>query len=93
LRQRGACSGYVNPTDWDQIWQYGSDEATLKREGTPWLLDGVAPQCPIKGLPKEKRAFIPETEPQGFVESHLIKNYGWIFKRTEKEKGYVSPRK
>ena len=62
----------------DEIWQYGSDEEKMKNNGTPWLLDGVAPQCPIHGI-STNRAFIPDDMPQGFVESHTIKNYEWIF--------------
>ena len=32
-------------------------------------------------------------QPVGFTDSHSIKNYKWIFKRNEGDKGYVFPRK
>ena len=90
IAPENGCSDKVNPAEWAQIWQYGTDE-----DNTPkWLQDGVAPQCPIGGLSRGNRAFIPDDEPQGFVESHLIKNFEWIFKKlTKNEKGYVLPRK
>ena len=88
LAPENACTGTVNPSDWDQIWQYGTDEDNTDK----WMRDGVAPQCPIGNIGTH-RAYIPETEPQGFVESHLIKNYGWIFKiKPLDPKGYVTPR-
>lgn len=61
--------------------------------------DGVAPQCAVKGLPeiddnKGGRAFIPKGESKGFLQSHSIGNYKWIFKiETANLKGYVKRRK
>lgn len=92
IAPENACTGDVDITDWDEIWQYGSDEVTLKGKGTPWLLDGVAPQCPINGIDRAHRAFIPDDVPQGFVESHTIKNYKWIFITKRGKEGYVTPR-
>lgn len=90
IAPENACSGTVNPSEWAEIWQYGTDENNTPK----WLQDGVAPQCPIMGIPDSKRAYIPEDAPQGFVESHLIKNFEWIFEKlTKNEKGYVLPRK
>ena len=63
----------------------------MKNNGTPWLLDGVAQQCPIQGI-YTRRAFIPDDVPQGFVESHTIKNYKWIFITKRGKEGYVTPR-
>ena len=91
IAPENACTGTVNIFDWDEIWQYGSDEEKMKNNGTPWLLDGVAPQCPIHGIDTH-RAFIPDDVPQGFVESHLIKNYKWIFITKQGKEGYVTPR-
>ena len=55
--------------------------------GTSYAFAKLAPK-------RGNRAFIPDDEPQGFVESHLIKNFEWIFKKlTKNEKGYVLPRK
>jgi hypothetical protein len=75
--------------DWQEIWQYGTDE-----ENTPvYKQDGVAPQCPVVGLSRDNRAFIPNTVVQGFISSHSIENYTWIFTRKTNEDGYVTPRK
>ena len=45
-----------------------------------WEQDGVAPQCPIDGLSKINRVYIPAEVKKGFLESHTIVNYDWIFK-------------
>ena len=40
--------------------------------------------------------YIPENDPntpRDFANSHLVKNYGWIFKRTPSQTGYVKKRK
>ena len=87
-----------------EVWQYGSDEKQLKDK--PWLQDGVAPQVPCLGLPnlpsnKGGRAYIPinvDGVPQGFISSHSIENYKWIFKltppvnKTQNINDYVTPR-
>ena len=40
------------------------------------------------------KAYIPDNVPQGFVSSHSIGNYKWIFnKLIEGNRGYVTPRK
>jgi len=84
-------------TDWNvftEVWQYGSDEETLKN--TPKLQDGVAPQTKAKDLPKDRRVFIPYDVPQGFLKSHSIGNYKWIFTKLTptgtNSAGYVKPR-
>jgi len=88
IAPENACSGEVNVNEWEQVWQYGTDEAN-----TPLLLqDGVAPQCPVINI-GDRRAYIPSGEKQGFIESHLIENYGWIFTREKGVEGYVTPRK
>jgi hypothetical protein len=99
IAPENACSGEVNVNEWQQVWQYGSDEETLKDK--PWLQDGVAPQCRVNGLldnpQKSGRAYIPTdgSVPQGFLNSHSIKNYGWIFSKNTNplSPGYVKPRK
>jgi hypothetical protein len=93
IAPENACSGEVNINEWEDVWQYGTNEAT-----TPlWLQDGVAPQCAVKGFGDDQRAYIPSDVPQGFLKSHSIENYGWIFKiqpnQKERSKGYVTPRK
>ena len=56
--------------------------------------DGVAPQSGVQGLPDGQRAYIPKDPsiPKNFVDSHIIKNYGWIFEQQEKDPAYVTPR-
>lgn len=61
--------------------------------------DGVAPQCKVIGIPGEEpssnygRVYIPNNfSPQNFADSHLIKNYKWIFSKTNQEYGYVKKR-
>ena len=82
--------GEVSVSDWEEIWQYGSDG-----DNHPlWLQDGVAPQTGIRGFGRERRAFIPQNEgiPQGFIDSHKIENYEWIFTTLEKgQNGYITP--
>ena len=79
-----------------EVWQYGSDEKQLKDK--PWLQDGVAPQTKAKDLPNGHRAYIPinvDDVPQGFISSHSIENYKWIFTKLLNPKtdpGYVKPR-
>ncbi|SDD34782.1 hypothetical protein, partial [Williamwhitmania taraxaci] len=94
IAPENAGSGMVNMSDWMDVWQYGTDDEVLKNK--PWLQDGVAPQVSVKGLPQTKRAFIPTdgSVPQGFLSSHSIGNYKWIFtKQTIGRPGYVKPRK
>jgi hypothetical protein len=84
-------------TDWSQfteVWQYGSDEKNDRADKQ----DGIAPQVAVPGIPNTTlkipngRAYIPETAPKGFLPSHQIKNYKWIFTRIPSENGYVKPR-
>jgi hypothetical protein len=90
IAPENGCSGEVNVTEWLEIWQYGSDEV----EDPIHEQDGVAPQCPVKNI-GDNRAFIPDEVPQGFVSSHSIENYKWIFTKLQKkdDTGYVTPRK
>lgn len=105
IAPENAGSGSTDWTMFTEVWQYGSDEQTLK--GTPKLQDGVAPQVPVQGiekLPLAKtqggRAYIPTngSVPQGFLKSHSIGNYKWIFKinppslNSPNKNGYVTPR-
>ena len=42
---------------------------------------------------KSGRAYIPnEVETKGFLPSHSIGNYGWIFEKLNGESGYVIPK-
>jgi len=87
IAPENACSGNITVSDFEEVWQYGSDEANDPK----YLQDGVAPQCKVEGLPDLNRVYIPSSENRGFLDSHFIKNYGWIFKITGL-KGYVKKR-
>jgi hypothetical protein len=78
----------VNINDFTEVWQYGSDEVNdpVHRQ------DGVAPQAPVGNI-GIRRAYIPSNVPQGFVTSHSIGNYRWIFGLEMGREGYVTPRK
>jgi hypothetical protein len=88
IAPENGCSGSVNPAEWLEIWQYGSNEV----EDPIYEQDGVAPQCEVDGLKDINRAYIPDNVVKGFVSSHSIENYKWIFTRNEKQRGYVTPR-
>jgi hypothetical protein len=99
IAPENACSGEVNVDEWEQVWQYGTDE----KNASLWLQDGVAPQCPVEGLfdikNKSGRACIEDQIkngtkiPQGFLESHKIENYDWMFNLKSDAKGYIIQRK
>lgn len=56
--------------------------------------DGIVPQCAAGGLTIKQRVFMPKDwSPKGFLDSHSINNYKWIFNKKENDKGYVTPRK
>jgi hypothetical protein len=81
-------TGTVNSNEFMQVWQYGSDENNhlIHKQ------DGVAPQSAVRNL-ENHRAFIPNSVTQGFISSHSIGNYKWIFEIMHSNKGYVTPRK
>ncbi len=81
LAPENAGSGSITLTDFKgDVWQYGSNDNPVSNGGDlMWLQDGVAPQCKAGGLLDNNRAYIPNSSPKGFTESHSIKNYGWIF--------------
>ncbi|MDQ6481854.1 hypothetical protein [Dyadobacter sp. LHD-138] len=105
LAPENGSAGDVKDLPFEEIWQYGSD---LNQPGADpmWLQDGVAPQVAVGGInnlpsgnTKGGRAFTPKNQniPKGFVESHSIGNYGWIFSiqpglQNNLSNGYVSPR-
>jgi hypothetical protein len=91
IAPENGCGGVINASDnWEQIYQYGSNLGKPNAD-KKWLQDGVAPQCKVQGLDDNNQIFIPtyysdgKTKiPKGFVESHSISNYGWIFDGTLK---------
>jgi hypothetical protein len=94
IAPENGCSGSVDISDWQEIWQYGSNE---ENHDDIYKQDGVAPQCRVGGLDdvqgKSGRAYIPDDVVQGFISSHSIENYIWIFNKTKNENGYVTPKK
>lgn len=93
LAPENACSGSVTLTDFKgDVWQYGCNEN--QQGGDPlWLQDGVAPQCRIGGLLDNNRAYIPNSSPKDFIQSHSIGNYGWMFNAIiNGQNGYVKKR-
>jgi hypothetical protein len=92
IAPENAGSGSVNVDEWEDIWQYGSDEQKHKDE--KWKLDGIAPQTAVGNI-GNKRAYIPDDVTQDFYFSHTISKYGWIFslpKHDKNDNGYVTPR-
>ena len=86
IAPENAGSGSLSPSDFTQLWQYGSDERLDIS-----IQDGVAPQTKVGDLPDARRAYIPENwNPQGFISSHAIENYKWIFNQPNGQKGYVN---
>ena len=100
IAPENACSGEIDLDAFEEVWQYGSNLGEPNADPIHQQ-DGVAPQCAVKGLKeidakyKERRgrAFIPKGEPKGFLTSHSIGNYKWIFTRGKEAPGYVKPRK
>ena len=84
-------SGKVNPSEWKEIWQYGSD-FDQKKHDAPCLQDGIAPQRIIPGLPRKNRVFIPEKlyRCKGYFDSHFIGYYTWVLDLKKDEQGFVT---
>lgn len=93
ISPENALSGKVDSKEWKEIWQYGGNY-DLHKAVAPCLLDGIAPQRKVNGLPHSHRLFIPEEyyERMGFYDSHFIGHYRWIFEIPEKEGGYIKQR-
>jgi hypothetical protein len=102
LAPEGACNNNASVANlglFEEVWQYGSDYARtdLQPSQPVYLQDGIAPQSEVYTInnksknPKGGRAFIPSTEPKGFITSHLGGNYKWIFEKQFKGMlGYVA---
>jgi len=97
-----ACSGQITLTDFEEVWQYGSNEDPINGD-LVWEQDGVAPQCAVQGITKLPklatiggRVFIPNTwSHREFLGAHYIDNYIWIFSElipNDFRGGYVKPR-
>ncbi len=82
-------SGEFDSYDWHkcaQVWQYGTDLDQANRDAVKYQ-DGVAPQQCVKELgtlPVDRggRCFFPHDWPiKGFIHSHMMYSYDWIFDR------------
>ncbi|MFT6503930.1 MAG: hypothetical protein ACJASQ_004068 [Crocinitomicaceae bacterium] len=93
IAAENAEAGSVKPSEWQEIWQYGSDFEAHKYSA-PCLLDGIAPQTKVGGLLHRQRAYIPEADykKMGFFNSHFIGNYTWILDLKEGDAGYIEQR-
>ncbi len=93
IAAENAEAGSVNPSEWQEVWQYGSDFEAHKYSA-PCLLDGIAPQTKVGGLSHRQRAYIPESDykKMGFFNSHFIGNYTWILDLKEGDAGYIIQR-
>jgi len=78
-------SGRVLESEWDQVWQYGANE-----EIEECLQDGIAPQCAIKGIEKNRVFFPQALYPElGFTGSHFIGNFSWVFDLKNTQPGHI----
>lgn len=93
IAPENAKSGEVDPEEWEEIWQYGSN-LFGKNPDPPCLQDGVAPQSRVKGLNANSTVFIPESfyRRKGYFDSHFIGYYTWIFDIPEGESGRIRQR-
>lgn len=84
LAPESACERGYNWTEFEEVWQYGSNLDQKDKDMT-YEQDGVAPQCPVKGIelvdPEHGgRVFIPKDWPyKDFIKSHDTKYFHWIF--------------
>jgi len=88
------------PSGFTEVWQYGSNENADSLDKQ----DGIAPQTAVPGIgtrtinPNGGRAYIPDIDgagnhiPKGFISSHSIENYKWIFNLKKGDNGYVQQR-
>ena len=97
MAPENACAGEVNIGDFQEVWQYGSNLGIGgSLEDKCYEQDGVAPQCAVQGLELQGsrqygRAYIPKSvSNKGFVESHSLDSYFWIFGlNSNDEDGYI----
>lgn len=90
IAPENASSGRVNPDEWKEIWQYGSNLGQ-KNQDAPCLQDGVAPQAAVGGLDWKHLVFIPRDKYtiKGFFDSHFIGYYKWILDIPKGKKGNI----
>lgn len=93
LAPENASAGILKMSEWNEVWQYGSDFDQEKYK-SPCLLDGIAPQTKAGGLKSSHRAYIPDNEytKKGFFDAHFVGYYTWIFTLPEDAPGYIKQR-
>jgi len=102
IAPENACSGGLEWDIFTEVWQYGSN-LDQQNPDPANKQDGVAPQCEVVNITntyaktKTGRIFIPSSvSTKGYVGSHSIGNYGWIFNIQNISGplgyGYVKPR-
>lgn len=93
IAAENAESGRLIQSEWQEVWQYGSDFEAHK-QSEPCLLDGIAPQSKAGGLSPRNRIYIPEFlyKKMGFFDSHFIGNYTWIFDVPKDTPGHIKQR-
>lgn len=93
LAPENAEAGKINPSEWQEIFQYGVNHEKFEKIA-PCMLDGVAPQTRAKGLDPKKHIFIPENlfRRFGFFDAHFVGFYDWIFDLAEGEPGAIEQR-
>ncbi len=93
IAPENASAGKLNMSEWEEVWQYGSDFDRHKH-AAPCLLDGIAPQVTVGGLNVSHQLFIPEKlyTKMGFFDSHFIGNYTWVFDIEKSAPGYIRQR-
>jgi len=93
IAPENAACGAVNPLEWNEVWQYGSN-FNPEHHDAPCLLDGVAPQVKVAGLKNDHRVYIPRQfyTRKGFFDSHFIGYYSWILEIPEGKKGAIMQR-
>jgi len=75
-----------------EVWQYGSDLGMVHSD-IICFQDGIAPQGPVKGIEslapsKGGRIFLPKDAKKGFIRSHHMKWYDWVYGIKPGEYGY-----
>lgn len=93
IAPENAESGNVEFRNWKTVFQYGCNNGYFFHHA-PCMLDGIAPQSKVSGLPKKNRIFIPKQYYNrfGFFDSHFIGYYTWIFDLKKNENGCILQR-
>lgn len=86
--ENGCSAPPFNLSDFEEIWQYGSNEEV----DIDYKQDGVAPQCAVPGIDWEPQVniqnipaygrvpFQGKNEHRNFLDAHYAENYDWVIK-------------